>query len=157
MSEVRRREAQKGVECSVVGCVNWCRSKGLCSKHYMALMRYGDVRGGKVGRVGLCKVCGYEFMLVKSDQLYCGVACYRKSDVGRRAAYAATRAYRIRNKEKSRARGIFRRHPFKKEDSCLVCDTKEELHRHHHNYKKPKDVTFLCKGHHHELHSWDSI
>lgn len=151
------RNKQKGAGCSVSGCGNWCRVRGLCSKHYMALMRYGDVRGGKVGRVGLCRVCGNEFRVIKSNQGYCDIVCYKKSVEGRAAAYAAAKAYRARNKEKSRARGIFRRHPFKKEDSCLVCNTKEKLHRHHHNYKNKMDITVLCKDHHGELHSWDNV
>lgn len=150
------RVKQKGVVCSVDGCDNWCRSGGLCAKHGMALRRYGNVLGGKVDRVGVCVGCGKEFNVVRSGQKYCSGFCYRKSDAGRAAAYEATKAYRIRNKEKVVARGIFRRHPLKVGDSCLVCNTKSHLHRHHHNYKNRKDVTVLCASHHNELHSWDS-
>ena len=43
----------------------------------------------------------------------------------------------------------------RKRGSCLVCD-KKKTEAHHHDYSKPKDVTFLCKKHHHEIHSWDA-
>ena len=128
----------------------------MCGKHGMALRRYGNVLGGKIDRKGVCKGCGGEFRLIKSDQEYCNQGCYRKSPEGRKAAYEATKAYRLSNKEKLNARGIFRRHPLKQEEGCLVCNTKEKLHRHHHNYKNKMDVTVLCKDHHVELHSWDS-
>ena len=39
--------------------------------------------------------------------------------------------------------------------SCLVCGD-SKIEQHHHNYEKPRDVTFLCKPHHVALHSWDS-
>lgn len=95
---MNKRIKQKGIMCSVEGCDNWCRSKGLCINHSMALRRYGDVRGGKVNREGICKTCGNKFRLIKSDQQYCNVVCYKKSPEGRMAAYEATKAYRIRNK-----------------------------------------------------------
>lgn len=150
------RKVQKGKPCKVVGCEEWCKSNDLCHKHNMALRRYGNVLGGKVDRVEVCKNCGEEFKLIKSNQEYCDLECYRKSPQGKAAAYQATRDYRIRNKEKLNARGIFRSHPLKKDDNCLVCNTKDKLHRHHHNYKNRLDVTILCNKHHHELHSWDS-
>ena len=44
----------------------------------------------------------------------------------------------------------------RKREACLVCgEVKTEAH--HHNYEKPRDVTFLCKPHHVELHGWDTI
>ena len=151
------RIRRKGTNCEVVGCDGVVRIKGLCINHGMALRRYGNVLGGKIDRKGICKGCGNEFRLIKSDQEYCSnKECYRKSDEGKAARYAATKAYRTRNKDKVLAVGIFRRHPFKDSDSCLVCGTKEKIERHHHNYKARRDVTVLCKKHHMELHSWDS-
>ena len=150
------RIKRKGSDCEVEGCKDVVRIKGMCGKHGMALRRYGNVRGGKIDRIGMCKECGESFRLIKSDQEYCGGKCYRKSPEGKAVLYAATKAYRARNREKVRAVGIFRRHPFKEGDNCLVCGTKEKLHRHHHNYENPRDVTVLCKDHHVELHSWDS-
>lgn len=150
------RERQKGIKCRAEGCDGWCRSKGLCPKHGMALMRYGDIAGGKSGtRKGVCGYCKQEMIIVKAGQVY-HRGCYRKSPQGRKAAYEATKAYRNRNREKVNARGIFRRHPMQKDDKCLVCNTDKELHRHHHNYKNKMDVIVLCKDHHRELHSWDN-
>ena len=156
MGSIGSRDQQKGLGCTVSGCVELRRFHRLCNKHGMALRRYGNVLGGKIDRVRVCKECGKDFRLVKSDQEYCRTKCYKKSPVGKAAAYAATKAYRERNKKKVIAVGIFRRHPFKEGDNCLACGTKEKLHRHHHNYAKKRDVTILCKKYHHELHSWDS-
>lgn len=39
---------------------------------------------------------------------------------------------------------------------CEVCGTMNSIERHHPDYAKPDDVVFLCRTHHHELHSWDS-
>lgn len=156
MGSIGKREPQKGLDCIVTGCNELRRSKGLCYKHIMALRRYGNVLGGKIDRKGVCNECGEEFRLIKSDQGYCSSKCYKRSPKGRFAAYEATKTYRARNKEKVLAVGAFRRHPLKEKDSCLVCKTKEKLHRHHHNYKARRDVTILCKDHHIELHSWDS-
>lgn len=155
MGSIGKREPQKGLDCIVKGCKEIRRAKGLCANHAMAMRRYGNVLGGKIDRKGVCKECGEEFRLIKSDQEYCSGKCYRKSPVGRAAAYEATKAYRIRNREKVLAVGIFRRHPLKEGDNCLACGTKEKLHRHHHNYEKPRDVTVLCKDHHLELHNWN--
>lgn len=151
-----KRIVYKGSNCKVGGCGGVVRIGGLCSKHGMAFRRYGDVLGGKVGRIAVCIECGNEFRLIKSNQEYCSNVCYRKSEAGRKAAYEATKAYRLRNKEKLNARGIFRRHPFKQDANCLVCRTREKLHRHHHDYKNKMNVIVLCRKHHHELHSWDS-
>lgn len=157
MGSIGSRMPQKGLDCTVDGCDGIRRTKGLCANHAMSLRRYGNVLGGKLDRVGVCRECGEEFRLIKSNQEYCSNECYRKSPEGKAAAYAATKAYRARNREKVRATGIFRRHPFKEGDSCLVCGTKEKIERHHHNYAKPRDVTHLCKTHHVALHSWDSV
>ena len=92
------RIRRKGSDCEVGGCQGVVRIKGLCSKHGMALRRYGNVGGGKIDRLGACKGCGKEFNLIKSDQEYCDVECYRKSPQGRAAAYKAIKDYRARNK-----------------------------------------------------------
>ena len=105
------RKIQKGKSCSVNGCDNWCRSNDLCNKHNMALRRYGNVLGGKIDRKAICVGCGKEFRLIKIGQEYCSILCWRKSPQGRVSAYKATKDYRLRNKEKLNARGIFRRHP----------------------------------------------
>ena len=101
MGSIGSRCPQKGLECTVDGCGELRKSKGLCIKHGMALRRYGNILGGKVDRKGVCKECGKEFRLIKSNQEYCsGSKCYRRSPDGRKAAYEATKAYRARNKEK---------------------------------------------------------
>lgn len=98
MGSIGKREPQKGLDCIVEGCDELRRAKGLCPKHTMALRRYGNVLGGKVDRKGICVGCGKEFRLIKSDQEYCSNKCYRKSPEGKAAAYAATKAYRLRNR-----------------------------------------------------------
>lgn len=99
MGSIGSRSPQKGLDCIVDGCNGIRRAKGLCHNHMMALRRYGNVFGGKVDRVGVCKGCGNEFKLIKSDQEYCSQECYRKSPEGKAIRYAATKAYRARNRE----------------------------------------------------------
>jgi hypothetical protein len=36
---------------------------------------------------------------------------------------------------------------------CQVCGTFENVHKHHRNYTRPLDVTFLCAKCHHRLHA----
>lgn len=143
--------------CIIKDCDGIVVSYGLCDKHRKYLHRTGNIIGsGLVERK--CEQCGNIFNAKTHRKKYCNMKCYSLSPSGKEKHRSARRAYAKRNKGASRvkARKAAGRHPFKKEDSCLVCDTKEKLHRHHHNYKKSKDVTFLCKRHHHELHSWDS-
>lgn len=40
---------------------------------------------------------------------------------------------------------------------CEVCNSTDNIQRHHHNYTKPLDVIQFCRKHHKEIHSWDSI
>ena len=101
MDSIGSREPQKGLKCTVEGCSELRRAKGLCINHGMALRRYGTVLGGKIDRKGVCKECGVEFILKKTDQQYCNQKCYRKSPEGKKSAYAATKAYRLRNMKKS--------------------------------------------------------
>ena len=35
---------------------------------------------------------------------------------------------------------------------CAKCGTTENVQRHHANYDKPKEIVWLCKKHHMELH-----
>lgn len=35
---------------------------------------------------------------------------------------------------------------------CVICGTMENVERHHEDYSRPKDITFLCKKHHTERH-----
>lgn len=111
MGSLGSRKQQKGLDCSIAGCNGIRKTRDMCTKHDMALRRYGNVLGGKVGRYKTCKGCGNEFEISKTDQEYCSNKCYKSSPDGRVAAYAATKAYRLRNKEKLLARGIFRRKP----------------------------------------------
>jgi hypothetical protein len=40
---------------------------------------------------------------------------------------------------------------------CEVCGVIDKTERHHINYSQARNVIFLCKKHHFELHSWDSV
>lgn len=48
---------QKGVECSVEGCTEWCVCNDLCHRHNMAKSRYGSPEG-KPEKVRTCKTRG---------------------------------------------------------------------------------------------------
>ena len=41
-------------------------------------------------------------------------------------------------------------------EPCVVCSSVDNIDRHHPDYNKPDNIVFLCRTHHHELHSWDS-
>ena len=38
-------------------------------------------------------------------------------------------------------------------DSCLFCNSDENVHAHHNNYSKPLDVIWLCAKCHHRMHA----
>ena len=46
---------------------------------------------------------------------------------------------------KGLTRGRFKRGP------CVICNDIAEMH--HHNYRKPYEVTWLCNLHHRQLHA----
>lgn len=37
-------------------------------------------------------------------------------------------------------------------EPCKICGTMKNLHAHHHDYKKPLEVEWLCALHHHRHH-----
>jgi hypothetical protein len=160
---VGMRKVQKGKDCSVEGCDNWCVSNDLCPKHQMALRRYGSVYGAKAGvRRGVCKGCGEDMPIRKAKQEYCTNQCYQGSIQYKEKLSLAQQNYRAKNKNRDKiyARGVFRRATPLKEMSdirCLLCGSTEKLHRHHHNYNKPKDVIVLCSKCHGAIHTWDWI
>ncbi|MFA5724545.1 MAG: hypothetical protein WC979_09905 [Candidatus Pacearchaeota archaeon] len=39
-------------------------------------------------------------------------------------------------------------------DSCVICGSKKDLHRHHENYDKPLQIIILCQKHHQLLHKY---
>lgn len=78
----------------------------------------------------------------------------RYSEKVRVSKVKASRKHEINHPERTVARNRAR---FSlKAMPCEVCGTTEKVERHHHDYSKPLEITFLCRAHHHELHSWDS-
>ncbi len=149
------RKRQKGIECGVDGCDNWCVSNGLCSKHYMAQRR--SVEGGRAydrkynkryKRPDVKKVCvcGVEFTTARVNQVDC-------SDCS--GGYQSQRRHRAKSPEKVRARDMIskrvKRGTMKKEP-CDACGREAESH--HHNYSEPGDVVWLCKEHHAMMESY---
>jgi len=59
------------------------------------------------------------------------------------------KAYRDKYPEKYSAHILSQRIPI---EPCIVCGTTENIERHHEDYLKPLDITFLCKKHHYERH-----
>lgn len=147
------RLRQKGVECSVEGCGNWCVSMDLCSKHGNAFRRYGNVLGKEaIGRE--CIVCGVIFKSIRDVARYCSPGCGRVYNKDR--AYEATKRYRLRHLEKVRAVGTSgrrRRRRGEKREVCSIegCDIIGEAH--HPDYRKVHEVVWLCKVHHEEFHT----
>lgn len=72
------RPRQKGVECIVPGCTEWCVSLDMCSKHYLALYRYGSVHGKPEMAVVCACGCGEE-LKTKRGAKYYRRSCYDKA------------------------------------------------------------------------------
>jgi hypothetical protein len=64
-------------------------------------------------------------------------------------AYDRARGYRVYDPEKVRARKAASLIPRKE---CEVEDCSALGERHHDDYSKPRDVRFLCRKHHGEIH-----
>lgn len=76
-------------ECSVPGCTNMVKAKGLCSRHYLRLRRHGNPlamkprkprkdRGVKRHRIDPipCAFCGKIFHPANNKMKYCSHKCY---------------------------------------------------------------------------------
>ncbi|MCC7212526.1 MAG: hypothetical protein IT451_11895 [Candidatus Brocadia sp.] len=101
-----------------------------------------------------CEACGEVFKTARKNRYICD-----KNECQARGNYLRIKKYRESNKDKIRARDVISK-KINREESlhrkyCIVCGCNQS-EAHHHDYKKPSDVNFLCKTHHNELHSWDS-
>jgi len=148
------RPKQKGVNCSVEGCKKWCVSNDLCSKHNMALRRYGSTQG-KPGIKKICKTCNKEFINKYEITGYCSIQCYHKTPEQRKKNYEAVKRYRSKYPQKSRASDIvnkrIKRGISLHRQPCSICG-KPKAEAHHYDYDKPLEITWLCKQHHEEVH-----
>lgn len=115
-----------------------------------------------------CKMCGGAFtrneLQIQSSwttvegerrQSYCCRACntervktYRRSG-GMNAARRAVINYEKKNLIKRRAWRAACTIPL---GPCEVCGTRENIHRHHDDYSKPREVKMLCGVHHKARH-----
>jgi hypothetical protein len=81
---------------------------------------------------------------------------WKKANPERHAELA--RAYRARNREKTRAQNQLN-YAVRKGDvarqPCEVCGTDQKVHAHHHDYRKPLDVRWLCFQCHKNSHPVD--
>jgi hypothetical protein len=59
------------------------------------------------------------------------------------------RRARAKAPEKARARDLASSIEMKE---CAVCGSTNDLHRHHPDYSRPRDVVVLCRTHHGEAH-----
>lgn len=69
---------------------------------------------------------------------------------GNRQDYSYVKDYRKKNPEKYKAHLLARSIPKK---PCEICGSRVNVHRHHHDYSKPKDVRFFCAEHHRQHHA----
>lgn len=75
------RKKQKGKQCSVRGCTEWCVCNDLCPKHNMALHRYGSPLGKKpIKKVCKNKKCRKKFSNKLERTEYCSPECYKGTD-----------------------------------------------------------------------------
>ena len=79
---------------------------------------------------------------------------YQKTDAGKAAHAAASKAYRQRNKKKLAAHNAVSKAVLRKgliPHPCWVCGEKAEAH--HPDYDRPLDVVWLCQPHHKQAHA----
>lgn len=144
------RISQKTAKCRVDNCKDTCVGNDLCSKHNMALRRYGSIYGKpKVKKI--CKGCGNEFEHKYDNTEYCGHGCYRRTDEQKRKVYLAVKKYRAGNREHIRERdnlGRRTRRRFKDKEVCAIPKCNRVGETHHPDYDKPYEIVWLCKKHH---------
>ena len=75
---------------------------------------------------------------------------YYQTQSGKSAIKKATERWSSNNPEATRAHWKARHYLIKK--PCIVCNTTQNIHKHHDNYNQPLDVIYLCALHHKERH-----
>lgn len=127
-----------------------------------AMVKLQNMRYKRAEREQECYVCKNKFMSARK-RIACDGCIARLTSKGvvepERAL--SMRKWRIRNKDRVKVytkSQIRADRPSKKRprQPCLVCNN-PKTDQHHHDYNKALDVSFLCKKHHFELHSWDSF
>ncbi len=96
------RPKQKGVECSVEGCTDWCISNDMCPRHNMAVWRRTEKGKASVKRFNdkrrrdsitkECRHCGGEFVTARKAQGLCS-ACSKSHG----SRYSRERRKEIKN------------------------------------------------------------
>lgn len=139
-------------------------SKRLAMKAYRAtdkgraMVKFLNLKHKRPDIAKTCQVCGEAFMTARKNRYICS-----KPECQCKGKYLSIKKYRAGNIIKSRARDVVGKaisRPYKngntmKRKSCIVCGV-EKTEAHHHNYKKPREVNFLCKAHHLDIHYWDA-
>ncbi|KKM65013.1 hypothetical protein LCGC14_1495510 [marine sediment metagenome] len=148
------RVRQKEVECSVDGCKDTCVGNDLCSKHNMALYRYGNATGKpKIKKI--CIACGSEFENKYEITQYCSNKCYRSTPESKVKAYQAIKKNRTKYPQKNKIRDLTSKRINREKTlirlPCEVCGNKDS-EAHHFNYEHPLNINWLCKKHHGEVH-----
>lgn len=146
------RVSQKAASCRVKGCKDICVGNDLCSKHNMALRRYGSIYG-KSTLKHICKneKCSKEFEHKYDRTEYCSQECFRSMPENKKRVYEAVKRHRANNIEKNRERdnlGRRTRRRFRDREVCAIVDCEKIGETHHPDYDKPYEVVWLCKKHH---------
>jgi len=148
---MKKRKRQKGVQCSVDGCGNWCTGNDLCQKHNQAMYRYGSVEGKAIVK-SVCKGKGCR-KVVNSNRggEYCSEKCRRSQPDRKKNAYKAVKDWRSRNLDEARRRdslGKRTKRRFPDVEVCVIEGCEDIGERHHPDYDKPYEIVWLCKDHH---------
>lgn len=128
-----------------------------------AMVMYQNAKVKRPEKEYECSVCGNKFLHTRKRNTCDG--CVKKMlEAGYKNPGLSVNMKKWRKKNPAKVKahsvigGIYRDRGYsttRKREACMVCG-EEKAEGHHHNYKKPRDVIFLCKNHHVELHSWDS-
>lgn len=155
------RVRQADVKCKIEGCDDLCVGNDLCSKHSMQAYRRTEKGRAYVIEYNkrykrpvinkVCEICKGEYTTARLTQMLCGDCSGSK-----KAKYLALKQYRKRNIEKVRKRDAIGKRALRKhiiDQECSIAGCNKTGERHHDDYDKPLEITWLCRQHHREVHS----
>jgi len=81
---------------------------------------------------------------------------YRATNKGSIATRKAVRKYEAANNKRRRAWKLAKKY-IPALQPCVVCQTTVNIHKHHPDISKPREVVFLCALHHKEAHKQELV
>lgn len=100
-----------------------------------------QTRSNPLGHDLVCPVCKRDFHAWRADARYCSDACKQRAYRQAKKRMATIKpADQLRNRAHNAVKSLT-------PEPCLFCND-PNTQAHHHDYSKPRDVTWLCTKHH---------